>query len=477
MLFNSFEFAIFLPLVFCVYWILQGHSIRLQNAILLVASYVFYGWWDYRFLSLIFASSLVDYLVGLSLDREDRPRSRNLLLGISLAANLGVLGAFKYYDFFISSLAASLDAVGIQANLPTLRVVLPVGISFYTFQTLSYTIDVYRRQLTHTRDPLAFFTFVSFFPQLVAGPIERAKNLLPQFLERRTFDGNLAKDGLRQILWGLFKKTVIADRVAVHVNAIFSGEAEFGPATHWIGAFLFAIQIYGDFSGYSDIALGTARLFGFELKRNFAYPYFSRDIAEFWRRWHISLSSWFRDYVFIPIGGSRGGNVRRLRNVLVVFTVSGLWHGANWTYVIWGLLNGLYYIPLMLLGNQKTNTGEIAPGRFLPPLRVARQIATTFTLTLVAWVFFRAESVAHAIGYLSRMLNPFQLGQEERVPAFTLALCLLFLLWEWSQRHRAHGLDIGHRSWALRWAAYYTLTLSIVFLGSLNHVPFIYFQF
>jgi len=325
MLFNSIEFAIFLPIVFILYWFVTNRDLRVQNLLLLVASYVFYGWWDYRFLSLIVFSSIVDYSIGLQMSKTDAQNKRKLLLFASLCVNLGLLGFFKYYNFFIDSFVDAFTFFGHSINPDRLNIILPVGISFYTFQTLSYTIDVYKRKLEPTKDILSFFAFVSFFPQLVAGPIERATNL----------------DGMRQILWGLFKKVAIADNCAVFVNLIFANSADHSGSTLFIGAILFAFQIYCDFSGYSDIAIGTARLFGFNLMKNFAFPYFSRDIAEFWRRWHISLSTWFRDYLYIPLGGSRGSNYVKIRNTFIIFIVSGFWHGANWTFIVWGFLNAL----------------------------------------------------------------------------------------------------------------------------------------
>ena len=340
MLFNSLIFPIFLVAAFAIYWLLARAPLKVQNLFLIGASYLFYGWWDPRFLSLIFVSSLVDYVVGRVLAKETRPGRRKTLLTVSLLTNLGILGFFKYFNFFIDSFVELLALVGIEAHVTTLRIILPVGISFYTFQTLSYTIDIYRKKIDHTEDAIAFFAFVSFFPQLVAGPIERAASLLPQFLRKREFELDKAKDGMRQMLWGFFKKVVIADNVAGHVNTIFDGYHSYDGFTLFLGVFFFAIQIYCDFSGYSDIAIGVARLFGFSLMRNFAFPYFSRDIAEFWRRWHISLSTWFRDYVYIPLGGSRTATrARHIANIIITFTVSGLWHGANWTFVIWGFLN------------------------------------------------------------------------------------------------------------------------------------------
>jgi alginate O-acetyltransferase complex protein AlgI len=476
-LFNSLEFLVFLPVVFALYWFVARRTLRLQNLLLIGASYVFYGWWDWRFLSLIVVSSLVDFLVGLGLARTEASGRRKLLLLASLVTNLGLLGFFKYFDFFLDSFVDLLGTVGLQANRWSLGIILPVGISFYTFQTLSYTIDVYRRKIPSCRDPIAFFAFVSFFPQLVAGPIERAKSLLPQFQRERTFDLTAARDGCRQILWGFVKKVLIADNMAGHVETIFSQSDSLPGPVLVIGVFLFAIQIYGDFSGYSDIALGTARLFGFSLMRNFAYPYFSRNIAEFWRRWHISLSSWFRDYVYIPLGGSRTGSLGRLRNIILTFTISGFWHGANWTFVAWGFLNGLYYIPLMLAKSERKYLDTVANNRLLPGLREAGQILLTFALTLLAWVFFRARSLGHAFEYLagigSRALD--LTGVDRLLPVVGLGLA--FLAVEWLQRDRQHGLEIARKPLAVRWAVYYALIVVVLAFGSFGKQEFIYFQF
>ena len=348
MLFNSIEFAFFLPIVFILYWFVFNKKLKTQNILLLVSSYVFYGWWDWRFLFLILFSSFIDFVLGIKLSKSESKLNRKLLLLTSVAVNIGFLGFFKYYNFFAESFANAFTFFGQSINPERLNIILPVGISFYTFQTLSYTIDVYKNKLKPTTNVISFFAFVSFFPQLVAGPIERATNLLPQFYKKRTFKYVAAVDGMRQILLGLFKKIVIADNCATLVNTIFDNPENFSGSTLFVGAVLFAFQIYGDFSGYSDIAIGTARLFGFNLMKNFALPYFSRDIAEFWRRWHISLSTWFRDYVYIPLGGSRGSLSLQIRNIFIIFIVSGFWHGANWTFIVWGALHALFYIPLML---------------------------------------------------------------------------------------------------------------------------------
>ena len=348
MLFNSLDFAIFLPIIFFIYWFFTNWNLKLQNLFLLVSSYIFYGWWDWRFLSLILISTIVDYFIGIKLKNQENQNKRKILLFISVFVNLGFLGFFKYCNFFIDNFAMAFSFFGVNINTSSLEIILPVGISFYTFQTLSYTIDVYKRKLKVTSDFIAFSAFVSFFPQLVAGPIERASNLLPQFNNRRNFDYIKSVDGMRQILWGLFKKIVIADNCAYFANEIFNNSSDMSGFSLILGALFFTFQIYGDFSGYSDIAIGTARLFGFNLVRNFSFPYFSRDIAEFWRRWHISLSSWFRDYLYIPLGGSQGNTIMKIQNVFIVFIISGFWHGANWTFVVWGTINAIYFLPLLL---------------------------------------------------------------------------------------------------------------------------------
>jgi D-alanyl-lipoteichoic acid acyltransferase DltB (MBOAT superfamily) len=444
---------------------------------MIAASYLFYGWWDWRFLILIFVSSLADYIIGQRLHLSRGDRSRRVWLAASLGVNLGILGFFKYFNFFIDSFADLVALFGMDPHVPTLRIVLPVGISFYTFQTLSYTLDIYRRELEPTRNAAAFFAFVSFFPQLVAGPIERARDLLPQFTRERRFDGALARDGLRQMLWGFVKKMVIADTVSPHVEAVYGNWAQHDGATVVLATFFFAVQIYCDFSGYSDIAIGTARLFGFSLRRNFAFPYFSRDIGEFWRRWHISLSSWFRDYVFIPLGGSRCGTARQIWNICVTFTVSGLWHGANWTFVIWGALNGLYYLPLMLRGKQKQWTGNAAEGRLLPGLREGAAMLLTFALTLLAWVFFRAESLTHALSLLGRIFGSAWAVPDADRYGQALVVALAGLLVEWLQRDKQHALDVSAWPVPVRWATYLAAGAAVVVLGSFGSSEFIYFQF
>ena len=438
MLFNSLDFAIFLPIVFLLYWFVVQKNLKFQNALVVVASYVFYGWWDFRFLSLIIFSTVVDYLVGQKLRVEEKQSKRKVLLWTSILVNLGFLGFFKYYNFFLENFVDAFSIFGMQINTNSLNIILPVGISFYTFQTLSYTIDIYKKKLEPTKDFIAFSAFVCFFPQLVAGPIERATNLLPQFCKKRTFEYDKAVDGMRQILWGLFKKVVIADNCAEFANQIFNNSADMNGSTLVLGAIFFTFQIYGDFSGYSDIAIGTSRLFGFDLKQNFATPYFSRDIAEFWRRWHISLSTWFRDYLYIPLGGSRGGTWMKVRNTFTIFLVSGFWHGANWTFIIWGALNAIYFLPLLLTNNNRKNLGVVAEGKLLPSFRELFAMFTTFSLTVFAWIFFRAESLSHALSYItgifSESLFKFQkeLGLFSSLPIIII-ICF-FICIEWIGR-------------------------------------------
>jgi len=475
MLFNSIEFVIFLPIVFMLYWFVANRSVQGRNLLVIAASYVFYGWWDWRFLSLIILSSVVDFAVGRQLGSTENERQRRSLLTISVLLNLGLLGFFKYYNFFVESFIDAFATLGVTLQASSLNIILPVGISFYTFQTLSYTIDVYRKKLEPTQDPLAFFAFVSFFPQLVAGPIERATNLLPQFYSLKKFDIEEAKDGTRQALWGLFKKVVIADNCALAANDIFANYDSLPASTLVLGAVFFAFQIYGDFSGYSDIAIGVARIFGFKLMRNFAYPYFSRDIGEFWRRWHISLSTWFRDYLYIPLGGNRGSKWKQFRNVIAIFVVSGFWHGANWTFIVWGALNALYFLPLMFSGKNRQNMGVTAEGRWLPRPKEFLQISLTFALTCLAWVFFRAESVTHAFAYLTNMADASLLT----VPSYlrVLPFVLILILIEWPQRNKLHPLEIQHFPRPLRWGIYYVLLFAILYYQPNQAIDFIYFQF
>ncbi|MDD2474818.1 MAG: MBOAT family protein [Dysgonamonadaceae bacterium] len=482
MLFNSLDFAVFLPIVFFLYWFVFKKNLRIQNLLIVIASYVFYGWWDWRFLSLIIFSTLIDYTVGIRLGKEERALNRKVLLWVSIVVNLGFLGFFKYYNFFIDNFTEAFSLFGQNINTNSLNIILPVGISFYTFQTLSYSIDVYRRKMKPTKDFIAFSAFVSFFPQLVAGPIERATHLLPQFYTNRTFDYHKAVDGMRQILWGLFKKIVIADNAAYFANLIFNNSADYSGSTLLLGALFFTFQIYGDFSGYSDIAIGTSRLFGFDLMRNFHFPYFSRNIAEFWRRWHISLSTWFRDYLYIPLGGSKGSTLKKVRNTFVIFLVSGFWHGANWTFIVWGALNAIYFLPLLLTNKNRTFLGEIAEDRMLPSAHEFIMMLGTFGLTVLAWIFFRAESVGHALSIIGEIFSSSLLS----LPAFdgkkdaliTLMFIAAFLLIEWNGRREEYAIANLGLTWKrpLRYAMYYGIMFTLVWFQG-QQQEFIYFQF
>ncbi|QHN64555.1 MBOAT family protein [Bergeyella cardium] len=443
MLFNSIEFAVFLPIVFILYWFVFQKSLKWQNLFIVITSYIFYGWWDWRFLFLILFSTVQDYCIAYWIEKENSQKKRKLLLSISIVTNLGFLGFFKYYNFFIDNFITAFSFFGTKPSIHTLNILLPVGISFYTFQTLSYTIDVYRRNLTATKNFIAFSAFVSFFPQLVAGPIERATHLLPQFYKKRNFNYNLAVDGMRQILWGLFKKMVIADNCAIYANQIFANYETSSGSELVLGAVFFAFQIYGDFSGYSDIAIGTSRLFGFDLMKNFNFPYFSRDVAEFWRRWHISLNTWFRDYLYIPLGGSRGGNLMRIRNTFIIFLVSGFWHGANWTFIIWGALNALFIMPSIIFKTNRANLDIVASGRKLPSFKDIMNISITFGLITFAWIFFRAENVEQAFSYISRIFSPsvISIPRIHKAALATIILIGFLLIIEWIGREDNFALE------------------------------------
>lgn len=482
MLFNSIDFAIFLPIVFILYWFVTDKSLKVQNLLIVIASYLFYGWWDWRFLSLILFSSLVDYLIGLGLLNQNNQTKRKIYLLTSIIINLGFLGFFKYYNFFLDNFVSAFSFFGMELRADSLNIILPVGISFYTFQTLSYSIDIYKRKLEPTKDFIAFMAFVSFFPQLVAGPIERATHLLPQFYKKRNFDYTKAVDGMRQILWGLFKKIVIADNCAEHANLIFNNSADYSGSTLVLGALFFTFQIYCDFSGYSDIAIGTSRLFGFDLMRNFNFPYFSRDIAEFWRNWHISLSTWFRDYVYIPLGGSRVGDLLKVRNVFIIFILSGFWHGANWTFIAWGTLNALYFLPILLTKNNRNNLETVAHGKILPSIKETFQILLTFGLTVFAWIFFRANNIEHAINYISSIFSTsfFSIPNfpEIEKAILTIILLIIFIMIEWLGREGQYAISNFGANWKRHWryAFYYAIIIAIFIFGA-KEQQFIYFQF
>ena len=474
MLFNSIEFLLFLLIVFLLYWFVFNKNLKGQNLLILVSSYVFYGWWDYRFLSLIFLSTIVDYIIGLNIPKQDSERKQKLLLWCSVLFNLGVLGFFKYYNFFVDSWIDLFSSFGYETmSVWTLNIILPVGISFYTFQTMSYTIDIYRKKLEPTKDFISFASFVSFFPQLVAGPIERATNLLPQILNKREFKYEQGVQGLRLILWGMFKKVVIADSLAPLVDDIFTNYNDYGGGTLWLGAIYFAFQIYCDFSGYSDIAIGTSKLFGFELMSNFKFPYFSRNIGEFWRRWHISLSTWFRDYLYIPLGGSQEGKLKSIRNVFIIFLVSGFWHGANWTFIVWGLFHSLLFLPTFIFNtNRKYTNSIIAENTLLPTPKEFVQVITTFLLVTVGWVFFRSERLLEAFSFLNKMVVDFNFEISLSRRILLSVFILMFIEYHIRSREKLE-LKINP---TLELIFFNFLLISIIwFYNESNY--FIYFQF
>jgi D-alanyl-lipoteichoic acid acyltransferase DltB (MBOAT superfamily) len=484
MFFNSIQFAIFFPVVFILYWLIPARTYKLQNIVLLVASYYFYSCWDWRFLFLLVFSTLLDFYTGLKISENNSPAGKKFWLWLSIGVNLGFLGFFKYYNFFIASFADLISGAGLRINPWTLKIILPVGISFYTFHGLSYVIDIYKGRIKAEKNFVDYSLFVSFFPLLVAGPIERATHLLPQIKNKRTFEYTNAVDGLRQILWGLFKKIVVADTCAIYAGEIFNNYSHYSGSTLVLGAVFFAFQIYGDFSGYSDIALGTARLLGFELLRNFAFPYFSRDIAEFWRRWHISLSSWFRDYLYIPLGGSKGNMWTKIRNTFIIFLVSGFWHGANWTFIVWGGLNALFIMPSIVRKTNRSNLDIVAKGKTFPSFKELFAMVTTFILTCFAWIFFRAENMTKAIAYVEGIFSksllkvPYFPGIGLTIPCF-LSIALLLVI-EWQQRD--HQFALQHRfikyPWFVNWTFYTFLILCVCkYSMTVSTQQFIYFQF
>ena len=475
MLFNSIEYFLFLPTVFILYWFVFKKDLKLQNLLILISSYFFYGWWDWRFLSLIFLSTVVDYFVGLKIYDSQDNKVKKTYLWISILFNLGLLGFFKYFNFFIESWIDLLGSFGYeQKSVWTLNVILPVGISFYTFQTMSYSLDIYFKKLKPTRDFILFASFVSFFPQLVAGPIVRASHLLPQLLSKRVFKYDQGVQGLRLILWGMFKKVVIADSLAWRVNYSFENYHTLDGGTLLLGLIYFSIQIYCDFSGYSDIAIGTAKLFGINIRTNFNFPYFSRDIGQFWRRWHISLSSWFRDYLYIPLGGSKGSQWTSIRNIFIIFIVSGFWHGANWTFIVWGLTHALLYIPLFLIGkNRQYTTNVVAENNWFPSIKELFQIGMTYFSTTIAWVFFRSENISSSFKYLNSMILKFSIPLDNRggITYILLLICFdLFLL-----KNNNEMLEINF--FISRWAFYIVILFLIYLHINLETSEFIYFQF
>lgn len=466
MIFNSIAFLIFLPIVFGLFWSLKKSGLKIQNAVILAASYFFYGWWDPRFLALIVFSTLVDYWVGLEMEKSQSLKRKKSFLMVSLGVNLGLLGFFKYFNFFVDSFISGMQGLGIAMDPWSLHIILPVGISFYTFQTLSYSIDIYKGKLKPTKDFIGFAAFVSFFPQLVAGPIERASHLLPQFQSKRNFSYDEAANGVALMLYGFFKKVVIADRLAPYVNNVFDNYQNYNTPSLIIAAVFFSFQIYCDFSGYSLIARGAAKLFGFDLMVNFNRPYLAQNFSDFWKRWHISLSSWFRDYLYIPLGGNRVSKIRLYFNLMVVFLVSGLWHGANWTFVVWGGLHGLYLVLSQMFGNT------------INPPKLIRMVLV-YTLVVLAWVFFRADNLQEAMAYLNQLThwdftyNLNLLCAEKGVFNLVLSVFVIFLL----------GLsyflpkNLRFKRFSQYLVFNFSMLVILIILAVNEKTEFIYFQF
>jgi D-alanyl-lipoteichoic acid acyltransferase DltB (MBOAT superfamily) len=482
MLFNSLNYAYFLPIVFIVFWFFLKNNLKLQNIFLLAGSYFFYGFWDYRFLFLLVFSTLLDYFSGIKMENSKDPKVRKTWFLISIIVNLGFLGVFKYYNFFIFSFSTFLENFGLKVNAYTINVILPVGISFYTFHGLSYVIDIYNRKIKVEKNIIDYALFVSYFPLLVAGPIERATHLLPQLKQKKIFNYSKSINGLKQILWGLFKKIVIADNCAPLVNDIFYNFENQNGSTLFLGGVLFAFQIYGDFSGYSDIALGSSRLFGIELLKNFNYPYFSRDIAEFWRRWHISLTTWFRDYVYFPLGGSKNGLKWSIINTFIIFIISGIWHGAGYNYILWGLVNAVFFMPLMIFKLNRNNIEIVAYHSKLPSLKEFTQIIFTFLLVVITWIFFRITDISDLYQILLKVfsLDFFKVpAVKDNILFNTVIFFILFMIIiEFLARRDNFALDkvfFLPKKWT-RWLLYYILILCIIWFGG-SEQQFIYFQF
>ncbi len=483
MIFNSIEFFIFLFIVYLLYWFVFKKNLKAQNIFLLVASYVFYGWWDYRFLSLIFLSTCVDFLTSVKIDSTEVPSKRKLWLSVSVIFNIGLLGFFKYYNFFVDSWIDMFSLFGYTMKSTwTLRVILPVGISFYTFQTMSYSFDVYYKKLKPTKDFLSFAAFVSFFPQLVAGPIERATNLLAQILKKRTFNYNQSVSGIKLILWGLFKKVVIADALAPLVDDIFANYTQYPASTLILGVTLFSFQVYGDFSGYSDIAIGTAKLFGIELMSNFKFPNFSRNVAEYWQRWHVSLSTWFRHYLYIPLGGSHVSKLKSVRNIAIVFLVSGFWHGANWTFIFWGGFHALAFIPVFLMGrNAIYKDSVVAENTLLPSLTELGQVLLTFSIVTFSRIFFRSDSITDAFAFINRIFTDFSYETYQNPMGYRMidyyVLVFIFIIYEWMIRKDERS-PFKFKYKAVRFIIYTIIILAmLLFYDSSIDRSFIYFQF
>lgn len=466
MLFNSLEYILFLPIVFLLYWFVFDHTIKnnkqqllWQNMFIVVVSYIFYGWWDWRFLILIAITTFLSFLSGIGIERFETKQKKKIVMIINIIINLGILGVYKYYDFFVKSFA---DAFNINSEPLLLNLILPVGISFYTFQALSYSIDVYRNHIKPTHNIVEFTAFISFFPQLVAGPIERATNLLPQFQQKRHFDYNQATHGMRLILWGLFKKIVVADNCGIYVDTIWNDISSQNASSLAFAAILFSFQIYGDFSGYSDIAIGSAKLFGIQLRENFRTPFFSRNIAELWRRWHISLTKWFVDYVYIPLGGSKKGKIKTIRNTIIIFLLCGFWHGANWTYILWGLYCASTFIPSIITNTNRKYTDDQYNYHNIP------KMLTTFLLFTIGFIIFRSPSISDCYEFIKSLfdISIFSIPNTENAiqTIITLIAISIMLIMEWNKKLPN------------KWWMYYGLCFAIWWFAG-QDIEFIYFQF
>lgn len=483
MLFNTLDFAIFLPIVFFIYWIIGKERLKTQNFLILIASYIFYGLWDWRFLFLIIGSTIVDYLVGIAIHNNNKEKKRKIWLWVSVIFNISLLGFFKYYNFFASSFIDMFQLFGYTIKSTwTLNIILPVGISFYTFQTMSYSLDIYYKRIEPTKDFFGFATFVAFFPQLVAGPIERASNLLGQVINKRTYNSKQIVEGLKLILWGLFKKMVIADGLAPIVDDIFANQGDYSAPTLILGVTFFSFQVYGDFSGYSDIAIGTSKLFGFELMSNFKFPNFSRNVAEYWQRWHISLSTWFRHYIYIPLGGSRVSKLISIRNISIVFLVSGFWHGANWTFIFWGAFHALAFIPVFLLGrNAIYKNSVVAQNSILPSFKELIQLISTFAIVTFSRIFFRSESLTDSFNYITRIFTHFEYKEYVHPLGYRMIdyfiLIAIFVCYEYLIRKDERN-PFKFKSKIVRFIAYTVVIFAILlFYDSGFDRSFIYFQF
>lgn len=476
MIFNSIEFLVFFTIVFFSYWNIFK-KLKLQNLFILISSYVFYGWWDYRFLFLIIASTLVDYIIGHSIPRQSTLTNKKRLLWTSILFNLGILGFFKYFNFFIESWVDMIGLIGYSFDSKwTLNIILPVGISFYTFQTMSYVIDIYRKELEPTKDYIAFAAFVSFFPQLVAGPIERSKNLLPQILKEREFNYKEAINGVRLIIWGIFKKIIIADSIGPVVDEIFDNYTNFNGGTLWLGIIYFSIQIYCDFSGYSDVAIGTAKLLGINLSKNFNFPFFSKNISEFWKNWHISLTSWFADYLFIPLKFKyrQHGYFVNLLVLIIYFSLIGFWHGSNWTFIFFGLYHCVLFIPSVSNPMFYIKKGKNIENKLISTLIKSSKILITFIFVSIGWVFFRSSTLEDSISYLSKLFTHV-IPELHRSHFIYVVLPFMFL--EYLVFRFQKPLFSGQNKFSLIIESFLVYYLIYVVLFQNSHKQFIYFQF